>query len=81
MIGLGVAGTLVAGLKALVTNIPEERWAFANGIYIGLGAAGTIFATAPAEMVMGHVGWRGLSTYLGGATLLAALIIVVVVRL
>jgi MFS family permease len=79
MIGLGVAGTLVAGLKALVTSIPEERWAFANGIYIGLGAAGTIFATAPAEMVMGYVGWRGLFTYLGGATLLSALIIVVVV--
>ena len=79
LIGLGVAGALLAGLKSLVTTLPEERWAVANGLFIGLGAAGTIFATAPAEIVVGHVGWRGLFAVLGAATLFAALVIFMVV--
>jgi MFS family permease len=60
MIGLGVAGALMAGLKAIVIWFPKERVALANGYMIMLGSLGAVTATAPAEWLLDWVGWRGL---------------------
>src|SRR5581483_1402128 len=60
MIGLGVAGSLMAGLKAIVTWFPRERVALANGWMIMLGSLGAVTATAPADWLLSHLGWRSL---------------------
>jgi predicted MFS family arabinose efflux permease len=60
MIGLGVAGSLMAGLKAIVTWIPRERVALVNGWMIMLGSLGAVTATAPTEWLLELVGWRDL---------------------
>jgi MFS family permease len=75
MIGLGVAAALMAGLKAVVTWFPRERVALINGYMIMLGALGAVTATAPAEWLLGHTGWRGLFELLAVATLVVALLI------
>ena len=69
LIGAGVAAALMAGLKALVLWFPKERLALANGCYIMLGALGAVTATAPAEVLMHWLGWRGLFAALAAATL------------
>jgi MFS family permease len=60
MIGLGVAGSLMAGLKAVVIWFPRERVALFNGWMIMLGSLGAVTATAPAEWLLTIMGWRDL---------------------
>jgi len=75
LIGIGVAGALMAGLKALVLWWPAERIALANGWLITLGALGAVTATAPAEMLIASIGWRGLFLLLAILSAIAALLI------
>lgn len=75
MIGLGVAASLTAGLKAVVLWFPKERVALLNGCMIMLGALGAVTATTPAERLLGWIAWRGLFELLAMATALAAAII------
>lgn len=75
LIGIGVAGALMAGLKALVLWWPAERIALANGWLITLGALGAVTATAPAEIMIASIGWRGLFLLLAILSALAALLI------
>jgi len=68
MIGLGVAGSLMAGLKSIVTWFPRERVALANGWMIMLGSLGAVTATAPADWLLDYIGWRSLFEILTIAT-------------
>jgi MFS family permease len=79
LIGLGVAGALMAGLKAIVEWFPNERLPLVNGTFIALGAAGAVTATAPAEWMLGWIDWRGLFLLLAAATAVLSLLILVFV--
>ena len=79
MIGFGVAGSLMAGLKSIVTWFPRERVALANGWMIMLGSFGAVTATAPTDWLLEQVGWRGLFGILTLATLLVGGLIYMVV--
>jgi MFS family permease len=79
LIGLGVAGALMAGLKALVIWFPAERIALANGWLIALGTLGAVTATAPAEILIASIGWRGLFLLLTVLSAIAALLILLFV--
>lgn len=60
LIGLGVAASLTAGLKALAVWFPSERVPLLNGLMVMLGGLGAAAATLPAEPVLTTIGWRGL---------------------
>jgi MFS family permease len=75
MIGIGVAASLMAGLKAIVMWFPRERVALVNGYMIMLGALGAVTATAPAEWLLEATGWRGLFEILAAVTVAAALLV------
>ena len=79
MIGLGVAGSLMAGLKAVVTWFPKERVALMNGWMIMLGSLGAVTATAPTDWLLELVGWRGLFEVLTIGTVAVAGLIYMVV--
>jgi outer membrane protein OmpA-like peptidoglycan-associated protein/MFS family permease len=79
MIGLGVAGALMGGLKALVLWFDKDRLPFFNGWLIALGAAGALTSSYPLELALGHMGWRELFVWLAGATALVALAILLLV--
>jgi predicted MFS family arabinose efflux permease len=72
MIGLGVAASLMAGLKAVVIWFPRERIALVNGCMIMLGSFGAVTATAPTDWVLDWIGWRGLFEVLTFATIAIA---------
>ena len=73
LIGLGVAGALIAGLKAIVFWFPKERIPLVNGFYVMLGALGAVTATAPAELLLAWTDWRGLFALLAIMTASCAL--------
>ena len=66
---------LMAGFKAIVLWFPPERLALANGWLVMLGALGAVTATAPAEIIVQAIGWRGLFALLAGLSALAALLV------
>ncbi|MBA7667901.1 hypothetical protein ES703_76002 [subsurface metagenome] len=72
MIGLGVAASLMAGLKAVVIWFPRDRIALVNGCMIMLGSLGAVTATAPTDWVLDWIGWRGLFEVLTFATIAVA---------
>jgi predicted MFS family arabinose efflux permease len=72
MIGLGVAASLMAGLKAIVVWFPRDRVAFVNGGMIMLGSLGAVTATAPTDWLLSWIGWRSLFELLTVATLAVA---------
>ena len=75
ILGLGMAGALMAGLKALIESFPKERLALVNGCFVMIGALGAVTATTPAEWLLRSVGWRGLFVTLASATAACALLI------
>lgn len=79
MIGLGVAAALTAGLKSIVLWFPRERVTLLNGYMIMLGGLGAVTATAPAEHLLGWMGWRPLFEILAAATGAAAMLIYLLV--
>jgi predicted MFS family arabinose efflux permease len=79
LIGLGVAGALIAGLKAIVSWFPKERILLFNGCFIMLGTLGAICATSPAAWLLEYIGWRGLLEVMAAVTAATALIIFFVV--
>ena len=72
MIGLGVAASLMAGLKAIVVWFPRDQVAFVNGGMIMLGSLGAVTATAPTDWLLNWIGWRSLFEVLTIATLVTA---------
>lgn len=78
MIGIGIAGALMTGLKAIVLWWPADRIALANGWLITMGALGAVTATMPAEILIAWIGWRSLFLLLAVLTALAALLILMV---
>jgi len=75
LIGLGVAASLTAGLKALVLWFPSERIPLLNGLMIMLGALGAMSATLPAEFLLVSAGWRALFALLAIVSAGCALVI------
>src|SRR4249920_1037861 len=72
LIGLGVAASLIAGLKAIALWFPRERLALFNGCFITIGTFGVVAATAPSELLLHFVGWRTLFALMGGLCLLCS---------
>ncbi|MFK4654233.1 MFS family permease [Bradyrhizobium japonicum] len=79
MIGLGTAAARMSGLKIIILWFPRERMALINGFMIMPGSLGAVTATAPAEVLLDWIGWRGLFEALAAVTALAPILIYLVV--
>jgi len=79
IIGMGFAGGLMSGFKAIVIWVPEPRRALANACVMSFGALGLLTATAPTELAAQTMGWRMVFIALAAMTASVALIILVLV--
>jgi predicted MFS family arabinose efflux permease len=77
-IGLGVAGCLMAALKANAMWWPPHRVLLMNNIIVAFGSFGAISATAPMEALLQVMGWREVFAMLAAATVAVALLILVI---
>ncbi|MBL4721236.1 MAG: MFS transporter [Alphaproteobacteria bacterium] len=75
LIGLGVAGGLMASFKAITLWYPQERWPLANGCFMAMGGLGAMAATAPMEFALTITDWRGVFASLAIATVIVSGII------
>lgn len=73
MIGVGIAGGLMAVLKANSQFFARAEVAGVTGIAMFLAASGSLMATAPVEALLPHIGWRGAFWILLAITLAVSL--------
>jgi MFS family permease len=79
LIGLGFAGGLMSGFKAVVLWVPAPRRALANACIMSFGALGSLVATVPVELAVLAVGWRAVFVGLALITLAVAGLILLAV--
>jgi predicted MFS family arabinose efflux permease len=79
LIGLGFAGGLMSGFKAVVLWVPAPRRALANACIMSFGALGILVATVPVELATLAVGWRAVFVGLALITLAVAGLILLAV--
>ena len=72
LIGLGVAGGLMAGLKAHALWVPPRYLPLANGGLMMFGGLGAIMATLPMGAIDARIGWRGTFLLLAAISLAAS---------
>jgi MFS family permease len=73
LIGLGVSGCLMSGLKANVLWFPLARLPAMNGWMFFAGGVGMVLATLPVELLVEAAGWRTLFFALALLAMLSAL--------
>lgn len=75
LIGLGVAGSMMAALKAGSQWLPADRMPTLTSGLLVVGGLGSMMSTAPVQTALGHTDWRGLFIALAFVTVgIAALI-------
>ncbi len=79
LIGFGVAGCLMATVKAGTEWFEARHWPIVNGCALAVGGLGAMSATTPLEATLGVMDWRGVFLLLAAATLAVSLIIFVTV--
>ena len=72
LIGLGVAGGLMASFKAITLWFPPARWPLINGCFLASGGLGALAATVPVETLLQVTDWRGVFFILCAATVCAS---------
>jgi type IV secretory pathway TrbF-like protein/sugar phosphate permease len=73
LVGVGMAASLTAALKAIVLWFPRERVALVSGYMVMLGSLGAVTATVPVEQLMAWMGWQALFELLAGLTAVCAI--------
>lgn len=79
LIGIGMAGCLMASFKAITLWFPADRWPLVNGLLLGAGGVGAMVATKPIELMLGLTDWRGIFVGISALTVALAAITQIVV--
>jgi len=72
LMGLGTAGILMGGLKALSTWFDARRFALISGALVALGSSGGLMAATPLAWLSTTFGWRIVFVFGAGALAVAA---------
>jgi len=79
LIGFGVAGSLMAAIKASSLWFPPERLSLSTAVLLSVGGMGAMASTTPMQAALHYTDWRGAFVGLAiGTVLVSALIFLVV---
>ena len=70
LMGIGTAGILMGGFKALSGYLSARRFASVSGMLVAVGSSGALVAATPLAWLAGTFGWRWV--FVGGAAALLA---------
>jgi predicted MFS family arabinose efflux permease len=80
LLGVGLAGSLMAGFKTFGVWFAPERNATVTGALMALGTFGALFAATPLAWLSSISGWRSVFFYGAALTVLSAILIAVFLR-
>lgn len=75
LIGVGLAGCLMAAYHMAVLVLPQTRIPLANGLYLAAGGCGALAATGPVELAIQIIDWRTLFAIIAVFTFVLSLAI------
>jgi len=75
LIGFGVAGSLMAAIKASSQWLPRERLSLATAILLAVGGFGAMASTTPMHAALRHIDWRQAFVVLGVCTVAVSTLI------
>ncbi len=75
LIGLGVGGVFIPGMKAFSQWFPKSEFSGLVGLFLAVGNLGALCATSPLAWVAQSAGWRSTFLFLGILTLALAVLI------
>jgi len=79
LIGLGMAGGLMAAFKIIVQWFSSKQLIILNGVMMTFGGIGILLSATPTEYLTQLLGWRHVIMLYGIVTIIVALIILLVV--
>jgi MFS family permease len=79
LIGFGVAGSLMAAIKASSQWLPRERLSLSTAMLLAVGGFGAMASTTPMHAALRLVGWRQAFIVLGACTVAVSALIYFVV--
>src|SRR6185312_7663978 len=79
LLGVGTASALLAGMKAVVTWFPRERFGLVTGGLITVAGLGALAMADPAALFVRAYGWRALFILLAALATLCAILAVLLV--
>lgn len=79
LMGVGMAVSVMAGLKAANLWWPRERLPLLNALLFGMTGVGGMLATVPLAALLHHISWREAVAGIGGVSVLVAAAIAAVV--
>jgi len=79
LIGFGVSACLMASFKAFTVFYDAGKLPLVNGFIMAAGGLGALAGTAPTELVVQEIGWRGGFWGLAALTLVCAVCVYVLV--
>lgn len=80
LLGLGCAPVYMGALVVLARWYPPARFATLASLFLALGNAGTLLGTTPLAWAAAALGWRGAFAGLAALVLLAAGLVLLLVR-
>ena len=80
LIGVGCSALFMGALFVFGRIYPAERFALLTSWLIGIGSAGNLLAATPLAWAAQNIGWRGAMLAMAGATALAALLVLALIR-
>jgi len=63
LIGMGLSGVLMGGMKAFSLWYPVNIFATLSGLMVGIGSSGALLAATPLALLNQWVGWRAVFEY------------------
>jgi len=79
-VGLGVAMLFVPTMKVLAEWFAASEFALMTGILMAMGGVGSLTATVPLALLSAWIGWRYSFVFVGGLTLVLAVLVWLIVR-
>ncbi|MDV7340078.1 MFS transporter [Terasakiella sp. A23] len=79
LIGFGVSACLMASFKAFTVFYEPGKLPLVNGFIMAAGGMGALAGTAPTELVVQEIGWRGGFWALAGLTIVCAVLVYLLV--
>ncbi|QCP55107.1 MFS transporter [Trinickia violacea] len=79
LIGFGVAGSLMAAIKASSQWLPRERLSLSTSMLLAVGGFGAMASTSPMHAALRHIDWRQAFIVLGACTVAVSALIYFVV--
>jgi len=80
LLALAVSGFLIGGAKILSVWFTTKQYPVLWGLFMGLGALGSVFGTSPLRSMMSSYGWRSSMLGIGIFSLVLAIIAYMILR-